>query len=87
MGAFNHTPEPAFRQLCLMALVSFRQADALRAGMAWNLSGDVASEQFLVPRICRTLPGKMFAALSNNDCVTNTYRAFDGFLVFDIKVA
>ncbi len=31
--------------------------------------------------------GKMFATLSNNDYVTNTCRAFDGFLVFDIKAA
>lgn len=29
----------------------------------------------------------MFATLSNNDYATNTYRAFDGFLVFDIKAA
>lgn len=30
---------------------------------------------------------KVFATLSNNDYATNTYQAFDGFLVFDIKAA
>lgn len=30
---------------------------------------------------------KVFATLSNNDYATNTYQAFDGFVVFDIKAA